>query len=337
MPLEGLYSSLVAFGIIAGVYSVFVLGLNLHWGQTGLFNFGVAGFFAIGAYTSTLVTMPQPTGEYARYVEVFFALGMPFVIGVASAGIMAGLVAFLVGIPGLRLREDYLAIATIGFAETVRLVFNNERWLANGTRGLSGLPQPLREAVPDPLWPLVYLAIVAAIILAIYLVLGRSLRSPWGRVLRAIREDEVVAAAVGKNVFAFKLQALVLGAAIMGIGGALYTHYHAFLAPDVFDPFFATLLVWVMLILGGRGNNKGAILGALVVWAIWEGTRYFTSPLLPGPLEARAPYVRLALIGILLIAVLMLRPNGLLPEEKEGTRERLADPRIRGKPAKPAP
>lgn len=320
MSLEGLYSSLVAFGIVAGIYAVFALGLNLHWGQTGLFNFGVAGFFAIGAYTSALVTIPEPQGEYARYVQVLFGLDLPFAFGVLSAGTVAGAIALLVGIPGLRLREDYLAIATIGIAEAIRIVFNNERWLANGTRGLSGLPQPLRGMVPDSLWPLAYLAIVGVALLALYLVLERSLRSPWGRVLRAVREDEAVAAAAGKNVFAFKLQALALGAAVMGIGGSLYTHYHAFLAPDVFDPFFATLLVWVMLVLGGSGNNKGAILGAFVVWAIWEGTRYLTSPLLPGALEARAPYVRLALIGILFIAVLMLRAGGLLPEEKQVSR-----------------
>lgn len=154
MSLEGLYSSLVAFAIVAGIYATFALGLNLHWGQSGLFNFGVAGFFAIGAYTSALVTMPEPQGEYARYVQVLFGLGMPFVAGALSAGVVAGLIALLVGIPGLRLREDYLAIATIGIAEAIRIVFNNERWLANGTRDCPGCPSPSagRSQTPCGRW-----------------------------------------------------------------------------------------------------------------------------------------------------------------------------------------
>ena len=313
---EGIFNSLVAFGIVAGVYSLVVLGLNVHWGYAGLFNFGIAGFFAIGAYTSTLFTLPEPTGEYATYVHVAFAFGLPFAVGVVAGGLASGLIAFLIGIPGLKLRDDYLAIATVGIAETVRLVFNNEHWLANGNRGISGIPQPLRGAVPEAVWPLVYLGIVVVVLGLVYLFLERSGNSPWGRVLRAIREDEVVAAANGKNVFSFRLQALVVGAVAMGIGGALYAHYFAFLSPDQFDPFFATLLVWVMLILGGSGNNKGAVLGAFVVWAIWEGTRYMTAPFLPAQFESRAPYIRLALIGMLMILVLLVRSRGILAERK---------------------
>ena len=319
MPLEGLVNTLVAFAILAGIYGLFTLGLNVHWGFTGLFNIGVAGFFAVGAYTSTLVTMQPLSPEQASYIQVVATLGLPFVLGVLAAGAASGAVAFLIGVPGLRLREDYLAIATIGIAEAIRILFNNERWLANGARGLSTL-KPLWGALPPGTWPLFYLLVVAAFLLAAYLVVERSGRSPWGRVLRAIREDEAVAAAYGKSVFAFKLQSLVFGAVLMGMGGALYAHYIGFISPDAFDPLYATFLVWVMLILGGSGNSKGAILGAFLVWGVWEVTRYLADAVMPAHLDARKPYVRFTLIGLLLTAVLLWRPRGVLGEEKQVSR-----------------
>lgn len=118
---------LVSLAIMAGIYSVFCLGLNIQWGYTGLFNIGIAGFFCIGAYTSALITTPKPTGVYARYVQQLFGLDMPFLVGLIGAALACGIVAYLIGIPTLRLREDYLAIATLGIAETIRLIFNNEQ------------------------------------------------------------------------------------------------------------------------------------------------------------------------------------------------------------------
>lgn len=316
MPeLSGLLAYLVSFATMAAIYGVFCLGLNVQWGYTGLFNVGIAGFFAVGAYTSALVTTPMPEGVYAQYVQQLFGLGLPFAAGVAAAGVVSGLVAFLIGLPTLRLREDYLAIATIGIAETIRLVFNNERWLANGPRGLTGLPVPLDGLVRPELYGYVYLAVVLVVLGAIYVAIERGIRSPWGRVLRAIREDEGAAAMLGKDVVRFKMESLVLGAAIMGVGGALYAHYARAISPDVFDPLFATFLMWVMVVLGGSGNNKGVLLGAAVVWGIWTGTSFLTDRF-PAALQARAPYFRFILIGLLLEAILLLRPQGLLGEEK---------------------
>ena len=137
----------------------------------------------------------------------------------------------------------------------------------------------------------------------------RVVSSPWGRVLRAIREDETAAEASGKDVFRFKLQAFILGAMIMGIGGALYAHHVRFLSPLTFDPLLATFVIWAMLMVGGSGNNKGAILGAVVVWGIWTGTQS-----LPGVLSD--PSLRLLMIGALIVAVIMLRPGGILGEER---------------------
>jgi len=311
---------LAGFAITACIYAIFALGLNVHWGYTGLFNIGVAGFFAVGAYVSALVTSPLPTGVRADYVQQAIGLNLPFAVGVIAAGLISGLLAIPIGIPTLRLREDYLAIATIGIAETIWRVFNNERWLANGPQGMVGLAQPLADLLPPNYYNFVYLVIVLSVLVLVYAALERGIRSPWGRVLRAIREDEVVAEAAGKDVFRFKMQSLVLGAVIMGLGGALYAHSVRAIQPSVFTPLFGTFIIWVMLILGGSGNNKGAILGALVVWGIWSGTGYFIDRVIPVAWAARAPFVRLLVIGLLLVGILLTRPQGILGEEKQVSR-----------------
>ena len=316
MELGGILAYLVSLAIMAGIYAVFCLGLNIQWGYTGLFNIGIAGFFCIGAYTSAMITTPMPTGIYAQYVHQIFGFNLPFVFGLFGAALVCGLVALLIGIPTLRLGEDYLAIATLGIAETFRLIFNNEHWLANGPRGLMGLPQPFQNLVDPRHYNYIYLAVIVIIMVMIYLLIERAIRSPWGRVLRAIREDEVSAAMSGKNIFNFKMQSLVFGAMVMGIGGALYAHYTKAISPSVFTPLYGTFIIWVMLMAGGSGNNKGAILGAFVIWGIWIGTKFMTD-LLPYTLKARAPYIRFLLIGILLEIILINIPQGLLGEEKK--------------------
>ena len=315
MELSGIIAYLVSLAIMAGIYAVFCLGLNIQWGYTGLFNIGIAGFFCIGAYTSALVTTPKPTGVYAQYVHQLFGLNMPFVVGMLAAALMCGIVAYLIGFPTLRLGEDYLAIATLGIAETFRLVFNNEPWLANGPRGLMGLPQPLQNLVDPANYNYVYLVIVLLIMVGVYFLIETGIRSPWGRVLRAIREDEISAAMSGKDIFHFKMQSLVFGSMVMGVAGALYAHYTKAISPNVFTPLYGTFIIWVMLMAGGSGNNKGAITGAFVIWGIWIGTKFATD-LLPYTLKARAPYIRFLLIGVLLEIILLYRPQGLLGEEK---------------------
>jgi branched-chain amino acid transport system permease protein len=312
--MEGLLnpSYIASFLILVGIYGVFALGLNVHWGYTGIFNFGVAGFFAVGAYTTAILTKQPSTGQYVEYIGGY---GLPFVVGLLGAGLACGILAFIIGIPTLSLREDYLAIASIGVAESLRRVFINERWLANGTRGMIGIPQPLHGIVDPSDYKYVYLCIVAVILIVIYIAIERGIRSPWGRVLRAIREDEMTAAASGKSVFAFKMQAFVLGAVIMGIGGAMYAHYVRAITPDSFTPFFGTFLIWVMLIVGGSGNSKGAVLGAFIVWGIWTGTDWIINHS-PGALGTQIFYLRNLLIGLLIVVVLLVRPKGILGEEK---------------------
>jgi branched-chain amino acid transport system permease protein len=337
----GQMSYLVSFAIVGSIYAVITLGLNVQWGYTGLFNIGIAAFFSVGAFTTALVTTTRPTGAAAAFSQQAFGLGAPFLVGVLAAGAVAGLLALLVGGPTLRLRGDYLAIATIGIAELVRLVFQNESWLVNGPQPLRGIPQPLVCLVRDdgcpwlpaplmglfaPLAPrdytYVYLVIAALFVIGVYLVLERAIRSPWGRVLRAVREEEDAAAMSGKDVGRVRLQAFVVGAVIMGIGGALYAHYMISIDYSHFDSLYATFLIWVMLMLGGSGNNRGAIVGAFVIWGVWTGAAFLVDVLRPllaaisDDLPARGPYLRLLLISLLLIFILLFRPKGLIGEER---------------------
>ncbi len=316
MELSGIIAYLVALAITAGIYAVFALGLNIQWGYTGLFNIGIAGFFCVGAYTSAMITLPTPTGMYARYVHQLFGFDLPFVFGLMGAALICGIVAFLIGIATLRLGEDYLAISTLGIAETFRLIFNNEKWLANGARGLTGIPQPFHELVDPKHYNYIYLIIILLVLAVIYFLIERAIRSPWGRVLRAVREDEISAGMSGKDVFKFKMQSLIFGAMVMGVGGALFAHNLKAVSPEIFTPLYGTFIIWVMLMAGGSGNNKGAILGAYVIWGIWILTQLLTN-LLPYTLKARAPYIRFLVIGVLLEIILIYRPQGLLGEEKK--------------------
>ncbi len=330
---SGVLNYLVFFAITAGTYGVLSLGLNLQWGVAGLFNIGIAGFYALGAYASALVCGPPPTTWDGRIVGGF---ELPFVVGLIAAALLCGTVALLVGIPTLRLRADYLAIATIGIAETIRLILKNESWLTNGVWGLQQIPSPLYKQISGaasrvidrypglPVWAqnLVgraynwfYLFLVLAVLALLCFVVWRLVHSPWGRVLRAIRSDEGAASMMGKNTFRFKFQALVFGAMIIGIGGSLYAHYARFISPASFRPLYGTFLVWVMLILGGSGNIKGAILGSFVVWGIWAGTDFLTGYF---PIDAtQAAAVRIVIIAVLLEVILLWRPQGLLPRRNK--------------------
>ncbi len=313
----GMLNFLISFAVMATIYSIFAIGLNVQWGYTGLLNFGIAGFFAIGAYTSALFTLKMPTGALAGYVKQAFGLNLPFLVGVLAAGVVSGIIGLLLGLLTLRLKEGYLAIATLGIAESIRIFFNNESWLANGPQGLVGLPQPLHDIVAPSYYNYIYLVIVVVFLVVTYIAVEKGIRSPWGRVLRAIREDEIMAAADGKNVVAFKMQSLVLGSFIMGMAGALYAHFAAAIQPGVFEALFGTFIIWTMLTLGGTGNNKGAIIGAWVVWAVWSWSTFIIMKVVPDSFSTRAPFIRYILIGLLLVIIVVKYPRGIMGEEKQ--------------------
>ena len=319
MDFAGIFDYLVGFCIMAGIYGIFSLGLNVHWGFTGLFNAGIAGFFALGAYTSALLTTPAPDplqvedfifgGNLAGIPYLDWGIDVWFVISLVAVIIVCGAVAFAVGRLTLRLGGDYLAIATLGIAEAVRLMFLNEKWIANGSKGLYRIPDFLGDLVSPANYDYLFLGVVLVIMALLYFAVQRAVHSPWGRVLRAIREDETAAEASGKDVYAFKMQAFILGSIIMGIGGALYAHHVRFIAPITFDPLLATFVIWAMLMVGGAGNNRGAYLGAFVVWGIWSGTQFL-------PWFFADPNFRFFMIGVLIVGIIMLRPGGILGETR---------------------
>ena len=305
MELAGLLSYGVFFLTLVGVYALLSLGLNVQWGYAGMLNVGIAAFFAVGAYTSAILTSPANDAHIGGF-------GLHYLIGFIAAMIVAGLLGLAIGLITLNLRSDYLAIASIGIAEIVRLILKNEEWLTNGVRGIAGIPRPL-QGMTEGYDALALLLLVIALTLLVFFAIERAYRAPWGRVLRAIRDNEIAAQAMGKHSLAFRMQAFVMGCAIMGLAGAIYAHFVGFISPEAFDPVFATFIVWVMLIAGGSGNNKGALLGALVIWGVWSGTEILLSNL-PAEAVTQAGALRVLLIGVLLQVILLLRPEGLLPE-----------------------
>lgn len=292
---------------MALTYAMICLGLNVQWGQTGLFNVGIAGFVAIGAYVSAILTTPDAPGRLGGF-------DLPIIVGWVAAALVTALVSFLVGALTVRLRADYLAIATFGVAVVVQLSALNLQSITGGPFGIGFIPRPFGSWAGDALhFGLANLAVTAGTTLVIYLALERLLRSPWGRVLRAIREDEQAALALGKNALTFRLQAFAIGGAIMGLAGAVQAHFIGFISPENYVPML-TFQVWAMLIVGGSGNNLGAILGAVVVWAIWAASAALISELVPPEQQARAAALQIVMIGVAICAVLLMRPRGLLGE-----------------------
>lgn len=308
MDLSGILSYIAFFVITAGIYAIATIGLNIQWGYTGLFNVGLAASFAIGAYTSAILTT-QPAPNY------FGGFAAPIFIGWFCGAIMAGIAAVLVGLPTLRLTGDYLAIVTLAIAATIMLVIRNEAWLTNGVWGIRDIPQPLQTLVAPSNYVWIYMIIVVSFLIGVYLLIEKCLRSPWGRTLKSIRDDEIAASAIGKNVFSYKMQSLILGSMIIGLAGALYAHFVRYISPDTFNPIMGTFIVWIMLTVGGKGNNFGAILGAFVVWAIWVGTEFITV-FLPSALTTRAGFIRVIFISLLLELVLLKRPQGMIGEKR---------------------
>jgi branched-chain amino acid transport system permease protein len=302
---------LIAYGAffltMAFTYAIICLGLNVQWGMTGLFNVGIAAFVAVGAYTSAILTTPDTA-------ERFGGFGMPIAVGWLGAAIVSGLLSWAVGALTIRLRSDYLAIATFGVAVTVQLCMLNLQSVTGGAFGIGFIPRPFADLQGNALlFSLANCALMGLVVLVLYLGLQHLSRSPWGRVLRAIREDEVAAQALGKRPVRFRLQAFTVGGAIMGLAGAAQAHFIGFIAPDNYMPVL-TFQVWAMLIVGGSGNNRGAIAGAIFVWGLWALTAAAVSAFVPPEEQARAAALQIVAIGVGLCLMLLLRPRGLFGE-----------------------
>ncbi len=304
-----LIAYLAFFLTIALTYAIICLGLNVQWGQTGVFNVGVAGFVLVGAYASAILTTPAIEGRIG-------GLGWPIALGWIAAMIVGAALSLAVGWLTIRLRADYLAIATFGFAVVAQLAALNLEGVTGGPFGIGFIPRPFADlAGQGAAFGLANLALVAGLTLGVYLVLERLAKSPWGRVLRAIREDEAAALSLGKSALHFRLQAFAIGGGVMALAGAVQAHFIGFIAPDNYLPIL-TFQVWAMLIVGGSGNMRGAVLGAVLVWGLWAASAALIEAVAPSGSQARAAALQIVIIGVMLCAILLLRPRGLLGERR---------------------
>ena len=290
-------SYLLATLTFAGIYAMLALGLNVIWGMAGMINLGLAGFFAVGAYVSALLTT---------------VMGLPILVGAVVGMAAAAAAGASMSRLTLRLRGDYLAIITLGFGELIRLIAANEIWLTNGSDGISGIPGPMRGSLTPFEFNALYAAITVTIVAIAWFFTARLRRSPYGRALRALRDDETAAAVAGKPVRRLKVEAFALGAMLLGLAGVLYAHFTSYIAPDIFRPLL-TIYIFLSLTAGGTGNTAGAVLGAVLVVAVLEGSRFLEGAL-PGLAGASGAALREMFIGCALILIMRLRPEGLLAE-----------------------
>jgi len=280
------------FLVFVGIFGIVALSLNLEFGFAGIANFGKVAFFLIGAYA------------YA----VLSRLGIPFYLCLICGASISALFGLLISLPALRLRADYLAIAILAFGEILRLIVKSESWIAGGDWGISVAPAISIAGASPHVGVLVNIGLVYFCLLICFVIAQLLANSPYGRVVRAIREDEIAAEALGKDRAKYKAQILMIGSAMVGVAGGLYVQYLHYVLPGMFVPM-VTFTVWIMVLLGGPGNNWGALLGAGLVELFKYGTN-LAKPILPlDPINLQ--YI---LFGALIILVLFYRPQGLLKE-----------------------
>lgn len=308
----------------------------------------VAGFFVFrGVLDPSVERIEEINPAQTGYLG---GLGLPVLIAWPVGGLFAAAAAWVIGKTALGLRSDYLAIATLGIAEIIIAVLKNEDWLTRGVKNVIGVPRPVPYEIDlqndpsfveraaslgfDPvegstLWvKVLYILLFAAVLLILMWMAQRALHSPWGRMLRAIRDNEVAAEAMGKDVTARHLQVFILGSAICGIAGAMMTTMDSQLTPGTYQPLRFTFLVWVMVIVGGSGNNLGAVLGGFLIWFLWVQVEpmglwlmnVITSGMAEGSalkehLIDSAAHMRLLTMGLVLLLVLRFSPRGLIPEK----------------------
>jgi branched-chain amino acid transport system permease protein len=304
-------------GVVAGIYTILALGLQVQFGFAGLLNFGQVGFMALGAYTMAILVVKEGWSMW---------LAAPLAVVAAAVG------GLLVGLPTLRLRADYFAIVTIAFSEIVRYVATNDTALTGGSQGTIALGSIGTASQYNGEWSrfqahvqtslglsssdAAMLVLVWGAAVALLALSWLALRTPWGRVLRAIRDDEDAAASLGKNTFAYKLQALALGAALAGIAGLFYAWEFSFFSPDDFAPLL-TFFAWMILLLGGLGRVWAVPVGALVFGFIFAGTRFLNFAPFTWVASDERAYIRLIIIGLIIVLLVVLRPQGLLGNKRE--------------------
>jgi branched-chain amino acid transport system permease protein len=417
--LVGLFQSWnVAFSILnlCLISAIMSIGINIQWGNSGIVNFGVMGFAAIGGLCGVLISMP-PTLEvwkdgtaviliilfsflisgilvkkflkkfiYNKYLKILLSiiiilfslyliksifipsinfientnsaktgyiggLNLPIIFSWPIAGLFCGVIAFLIGKIALGLRSDYLAIATLGISEIIIYIIKNEEWLARGVKNVNGLPRPVPYEIDlqknefiqtlsntlnlsvielsSLIVKCLYSILFILVLLIIFFLLQKAIKSPWGRMMRAVRDNEISAEAMGINVKKRHLQVFIIGSAIIGISGAMLTTLDGQFTPSSYQPLRYTFLIWIMVIIGGSGNNHGAIIGGFAIWFFWiqaEPIGIFLIELITIFLSDQnemklyllnhAAYMRLLLMGLVLILALRFFPKGIIEEEK---------------------
>jgi branched-chain amino acid transport system permease protein len=291
-------SYFVFLATLAGIYALLSLGLVCAWGQGGMVNLGLVGFFAVGAYTSAILA----------------SAGLPIFIGWIGAVVASSLLGVALCFVTRKLRGDYLAIVTLGFAEVIRLVATNEKWLTGGSDGIAGVKAPLKAEL-GAAFPWFYLIVTWAVVGAAAYALARLLRAPFGRALRAVRDDEQVASVAGKTVLPLKLKAFATGAGLSGIAGALYAHLTSYIAPDGFVPLL-TIYIFLATTAGGYTRIGGAILGSITLVVLLESTRFLAASI-PWLDSVQVASLREFAIAVALILVLQRWSEGMLASKNQ--------------------
>lgn len=284
--------------IMIGIYSIISMSLNLLAGYTGLLSVSQAAFYGIGAYTTALLSLKT---------------GMPFWVNIPVGIMVSGIIAFVIAWPALRTYDDYFVITTFAFQVIIFSVLNNWVSFTGGPLGLPGIPQPILFGFKISSH-IAFLMFVGVCAVLSYFVLSRLVHSPFGRILKAIREDEVLAMSLGKDVVKFKLTSFVISAAIASIGGSLYAYYITFIDPTSFT-IMESIFILSIVIIGGAGNLKGSIAGAALLIFIPEMLRFIGMP------SSIAANMRQIFYGLLLVLFMMFRPQGLLGEYSFGRHE----------------
>jgi ABC-type branched-subunit amino acid transport system permease subunit len=291
-------SFLILISIVVCFSAILALALNFQWGVGGMVNFGLAGLYALGAYACALLMLKAG-------MNTFFATVGAMVI----VAVVCGIVAFVT----LRVtEEDYFAIVTLGVGEMLRLVALNEDWLTKGALGLTGIPRPLGDLVPPEHYQYFMLGLSVALLLGTLWFLNAIARSPFGRVMRAVREDDVVAATLGKHVLWARVRIFAIGGAFIGLAGSLHAFYYQYIDPTQFSNIVIAY-AFMAVIAGGRGAHRGTIWGAAVVMLLLEGSR-FVKDLIPGIDSDQLAAIRIIIIGVGLIMLLIYKPQGFLRE-----------------------
>jgi branched-chain amino acid transport system permease protein len=289
---------------LCAIYIVLALSLNLLNGFTGLFSLGHAGFMAVGAYVCALLTMTPELKDMNYFltpiVPWLHNITIPFLPAILIAGLVSAFVGFLIGAPVLRLRDDYLAIATLGFGEIIRVLITNAQAITNGAQGLKGLP---RYSTTFSVW-------ITAGLVTLFMVL--LMRSSYGRAMKAVRDDELAAEAMGINVFRVKVTSFTVSSFLAGVGGALLGHMITTIDPKMFT-FMLTFNILLIVVLGGIGSISGSVISAIVVTILMEALRFLDEPMNLIFFKTEGlPGLRMVVFSILLMVMVIYRQRGLM-------------------------